>query len=91
MGREDGYGHTKLVDQRAVSSDGRWILSTSRDGTIRLWPMPKGLPLHTLPYDDLPAKLRTLTNLRAVVDAKSPTGYKVETGPFPGWAHVPEW
>jgi WD40 repeat protein len=85
------YGHTKGVDHLAVSPDGRWILSTSRDGTIRLWPMPEGRPLHTLPYNELLAKLRTLTNLRAVADAKSATGYKVEVGPFPGWAHVPEW
>ncbi len=85
------YGHTKSVDHLAVSPDGRWILSTSRDGTIRLWPMPEGPPLHTLPFNDLLAKLRTLTNLRAVADAKSATGYRVEVGPFPGWAHVPEW
>jgi hypothetical protein len=37
------------------------------------------------------ARLRSLTNLRAVRDAASDTGWKVEVGPFPGWAEVPEW
>jgi hypothetical protein len=48
-------------------------------------------PLHTLPREKLIAKLKTLTNLRAVRDEKSSTGWKVEVGPFPGWAEVPEW
>jgi hypothetical protein len=26
-----------------------------------------------------------------VPDAQSPGGYKIEIGPFPGWADVPEW
>lgn len=48
-------------------------------------------PLHTLPYDELLEKLRRLTNLRVVPDPGSPTGYRVEPGPFPGWADMPEW
>ena len=48
-------------------------------------------PLHTLPRDELIAKLKTLTNLRVVRDEDSPTGWKVEVGPFPGWETVPEW
>ncbi len=48
-------------------------------------------PFHTLPYDELMAKLRSLTNLRVVEDPASPTGYKLEIGPFPGWATVPDW
>jgi hypothetical protein len=39
--------------------------------------------------NELLAKLRSLTNLRAVPDPD--TGWKVEIGPFPGWAEVPEW
>ena len=46
-------------------------------------------PLHTLPRDELLAKLRSLTNLRAVRDAKSATGWSIELGPFPGWKNVP--
>jgi WD40 repeat protein len=85
------YGHARAVTGLAVSPDGKWIASGSDDDTIRLWPMPEGPPLHTLPYDALLAKLRVLTNLRVVPDANSPTGYKVEPGPFPSWSTVPEW
>ena len=48
-------------------------------------------PLHTLPRDDLLAKLKSLTNLRAVRGDKSATGWTIELGPFPGWAKLPEW
>jgi WD40 repeat protein len=87
------YGHTGLVTSVAVSPDGRWIASGSDEGSIRLWPMPdlSKPPLHTLPHDELLAKLRSLTNLRAVRDPSSDTGYKLEIGPFPGWNDVPEW
>jgi WD40 repeat protein len=77
----------------AVSPDSRWIASAGAEGSIRLWPMPdlSKPPLHTLPHNELIAKLETLTNLRAVRDESSPTGWKIEVGPFPGWATVPEW
>jgi len=48
-------------------------------------------PLHTLPHDELIAKLKTLTNLRVVRDEESATGWKLEVGPFPGWETVPTW
>ena len=60
---------------------------------LRLWPMPDmdRRPSTPLPYDELLDRLRALTNLRAVEDEQSPTGYSVEAGPFPGWETVPEW
>ena len=87
------FGHTAQVWSVAVSPDGRWITSGSNDGTVRLWPMPdlSTPPLHTLPHDELLAKLRSLTNLRAVRDPSSDTGWTIELGPFPGWATVPTW
>jgi hypothetical protein len=77
----------------AVSSDLRWIASAGEDETLRLWPMPDldKPPLHTLPHDELVAKLRSFTNIRAVRDPEAPNGWKIELDPFPGWAEVPEW
>jgi hypothetical protein len=48
-------------------------------------------PFHTLPLDELLAKLHALTNLEVVEDPASPTGYQVAVGPFPGWKDVPTW
>ena len=83
--------HEGPVIDLAISPDGLWIASAGRDGRVRLWPMPEGRPFHTLPYDELLDKLHALTNLRAVDDEESSTGYRLEPGPFPGWETVPTW
>jgi WD40 repeat protein len=77
----------------AISPDLKWIASTGQDNTLRLWPMPDldKPPLHTLPHAGLVAKLKSLTNLRAVRDAKTAGGWRIETGPFPGWKNMPTW
>jgi WD40 repeat protein len=98
VGRADGgephllLGHGGSVEAVALSPDGRWVASAS-GSEIRLWPMPDLAkpPLHTLPYDELMAKLRALTNLQVVEDKAPPTGYKLDVGPFPGWKDVPTW
>jgi WD40 repeat protein len=85
-------GHSGAVRNVAFDPRGRWIASSA--GTeIRLWPMPdlSKPPLHTLPHDELIAKLKTLTNLRVVRDEDSPTGWKLTHDPFPGWETVPTW
>jgi WD40 repeat protein len=86
-------GHVGASSAEAVSPDLRWVASTGEDNTLRLWPMPdlSKPPLHTLPHDELLAKLKSLTNLRAVRDPKAGTDWKIELGPFHGWKDVPTW
>jgi len=85
-------GHKTKVSAVTVSPDGRWVASGAGN-EIRLWPMPdlSKPPLHTLPHDELMARLHTLTNVRVVEDETSPSGYRLDVGPFPGWKEVPEW
>jgi hypothetical protein len=77
-----------LVFSIAVDPRGRWIAVGGR-GTISLWRMPEGRPLHTLPRRDFLDYLRARTNLRAVPDGKSDTGYRLEWAMFPGWNKAP--
>jgi WD40 repeat protein len=86
-------GHDGTVKDLAIDPRGRWIASGGYDTTIRLWPMPdlSKPPLHTLPHDELIAKLKTLTNLRVVRDGESATGWKLTHDPFPGWETMPSW
>ena len=87
-------GHTSWVFYPpTISPDMKWIASSDWNYTLRLWPMPdlSKPPLHTLPYNQLIAKLKTLTNVRVVRDEESATGWKLTVGPFPGWETVPTW
>jgi WD40 repeat protein/DNA-binding winged helix-turn-helix (wHTH) protein len=86
-------GHEGALDSIAISPDLRWVATSGEDNTLRLWPMPdlSKPPLHTLPHEELLAKLKSLTNLRAVRDPSSSTGWKIEVGRFPGWRDVPVW
>ncbi|MGB5878902.1 MAG: WD40 repeat domain-containing protein, partial [Thermoanaerobaculia bacterium] len=83
------------VSYIAISPDGKWIASLAGDQshTIHLWPVPDLAqpPLHTLPLDQLLAKLRTLTNLRVVEDPESTSGWNWGLDPFPGWEEMPTW
>ncbi len=87
------HGHEQAVIALDIDPLGRWVASGSIDKTVRLWPMPdlSKPPLHTLPHDELIAKLKTLTNLRVVRDEESPTGWTLTHDPFPGWETVPTW
>lgn len=85
------FGH-KTVGAIAIQPNGQWIAtSEALRPIVRLWRMPEGKPLHTLPYEDLLKKLRTLTNVRIVPDQKSTTGYRIQFDRFPGWQTVVNW
>jgi WD40 repeat protein len=86
-------GHEGVSNHVALSPDLPWVATSGEDSTLRLWPMPdlSKPPLHTLPHDELVAKLRSLTNLRVVPDTSATEGWRLEVGPFPGWKKAPEW
>lgn len=86
------FGHQSSIKSVAVDANRRWIASSETERpVVRLWPMPKGKPFHTLPYNELLKRLHALTNVRVVADEKSSTGYRIQFDPFPGWEKVPIW
>jgi WD40 repeat protein len=85
-------GHEGEIAGLEVDPSGQWIASVGEDGTVRLWPMPEGRPIHTLPRDELLARLRSLTNYRVAADPASPSGYRLDSEHFQGWnREAPSW
>lgn len=79
-------GHQQHIADVTVDPSGKWIASTEYNKSeVRLWLMPEGQPLQTLPHDELLSYLRKLTNVRVTADKNSSNGYRVEILPFSGW------
>jgi hypothetical protein len=70
------FGPPLQVWALAVSPDGGTIAAAMEDGTIQLWPMPDVAepPLHTLPLDELLARLGASTNAPPRARRRHPRG-----------------
>jgi WD40 repeat protein len=86
------FGPPSQVWALAVSPDGGTIAAATEGGTIQLWPMPDAAEpaLHTLPLDELLARLGASTNARVVRDDALPEGYRVEWQSITRWPKHPE-
>jgi DNA-binding winged helix-turn-helix (wHTH) protein/WD40 repeat protein len=88
-------GHEPGTTDVWVSPKGKWVVSIGGDGELRLWPTPDltKQPFHTLPHNEFVARLKALTNLRAVPNDDSRTGYTIEPDftAYRGWETVPTW
>ena len=82
------FGHDGMVLSAAFSSDGRWLATGGQDMTIHLWPVPdcSKPPPQTWDRERFLAFLHSRTNVIVVPDKASPTGWKLDRGPFRGWA-----
>jgi WD40 repeat protein len=62
-------GHTGVVIDVALSSDGQQVVSGGDDGTVKLWEAQSGACLHTLRPERRYERLE-ITGLRGITDAQ---------------------
>ena len=72
---------------------GRFIAASRAkdESMLRLWPIPEGPPLLTLPREEFLKHLRSRTNLRIVPDAEAENGFKLDVEPISAEDALSEW
>jgi WD40 repeat protein len=83
------FGHEAMVHAVAISHDGRWVASGSRDGTVRLWKVPSGTPIQSLPLPEFLTHMYQNCQYDYVEDPTIPIGNRMEPRPFAGWRNLP--
>jgi WD40 repeat protein len=84
-------GHEGPVGALWISPESDRIYSAAQDGTVRIWDVPQGQPLHACPLPELLEVLRAQTNMRIALDSRATNGYRIDYVRFPGWKTTPAW
>jgi WD40 repeat protein len=84
-------GHEDQITAIWVSPESDEIRTAALDGTVRIWEVPAGDRVHSLPHAELMKVFLAQTNMRIVTDADAEEGYRVEYDRFPGWETAPSW
>jgi WD40 repeat protein len=94
LGEKEPYvipAHDGSVGALWISPESDRIYTAGREGIVKIWEVPHGRSLNSLPIADMLATLRAQTNLRVVVDSKAQNGYRIVYDRFPGWEKAPAW
>jgi len=83
------FGHDGMILAVAVSPDGQWVASGSRDTTVRLWRVPTGTPVQTLPHREFLDRMWQSCSYRYVREPELPGTFRSEPRPFAGWNDLP--
>jgi WD40 repeat protein len=83
------FGHQSSIVDIQVHPNGKWILSgESGHPIVRLWRMPEGKPIQSLPLQEFENALQKRTNVRVVRDDNLLGGHRSEPAPFQGWGKL---
>jgi serine/threonine protein kinase/WD40 repeat protein len=86
------FKHDSGVAALDIHPNGDFLASSEfSQQVVRIWPIPKGKPFHSLPYTEFLSRLRHLTNLHVVPNDESPNGYRITFDKFTGWKRIPSW